>query len=112
MWCGGQWLDVERARKELSEVQRLICICVTAAMKTTATAAMEALLNVPPLNWTIRARAFETTDSWLWSQDLKTGHARIRKVISDPVFDKPRDGMTPDVNFTRRFRARLPSREE
>lgn len=43
-------LDVERARKELGEIQRLVGICVTGAMKTTPTAAMEALLGMPFLD--------------------------------------------------------------
>ena len=109
-------LDVGRARRELGEIQRLVCICVTGAMKTTATAAMETLLNLPPLDLMVKAKAFATADrlkqNRLWTPNFNAGHGKIWKLISNPVFEMPRDRITPKIDFTRRFTAEFPSRQE
>jgi hypothetical protein len=44
-------------RTELSKLQRLVCLAITGAMKTTPTAAMEVLLGLPPLYMMIEAEA-------------------------------------------------------
>jgi len=71
-------LDIARARKEIDEIQRLVCICVTGAMRTTATAAMEALLYVPLIQTIVKAKAFATADRLLqndlWMSNFTTGH--------------------------------------
>jgi len=109
-------LEIECARKVLSEIQRLVCICITGAMKTTATAAMETLLNVPPLDIVVKARAFATADrltqNGIWNPYFKVGHGKIINIISNPVFDMPRDWMTPVTDFTRRFDAKIPTKED
>ena len=78
-------------------------------MKTTATAAMETLLNVPPLDLIIQARAFATADrlvqNGLWTSNFQAGHGKIRGVVDSPVFGMPRDRMTPVTDFTKRFDA-------
>lgn len=85
---------MECARKELSEIQRLVCICGTGAMKTTATAAMDTLLSVPPLDVVVKARAFATADrlaqNGMWTSNFRTGHGKIGEVISSPIFSMPR----------------------
>jgi hypothetical protein len=45
------------SRIELSKIQRLACLAITGAMKTTPTAAMEVLLGLPPLRVKIEAEA-------------------------------------------------------
>ena len=35
---------------------------------------------------------------------FETGHGRVSRLIADPVFDMPRDRLTPEVTFTRHFR--------
>jgi hypothetical protein len=42
---------------ELSKMQRLVCLAITGAMKTTPTAAMEVLLGLPFLHVMIEAEA-------------------------------------------------------
>ncbi|XP_037034255.1 retinol dehydrogenase 12-like [Bradysia coprophila] len=78
-------------------------------MKTTATAAMETLLNVPPLDLIIQARAFATADrlvqNGLWTSNFRAGHGKICGVVESPVFGMPRDRMTPVIDFTKRFDA-------
>jgi len=55
-------LDVVCARKEMNEIQRLVCICATEAMKTTATAAMEMLIAIPTVQTFVQAKTFATAD--------------------------------------------------
>ena len=109
-------LDVERAKREISEVQRLVCLCATGAMKTTATAAIEVLLSVPPMDILVKAKAFITADRLaqcdLWTSDFQNGHCRIRNVISNHIFEMPRDRITPRLEFERNFDAIFPSRQE
>ena len=45
------------ARLKLSKIQRLACLGITGAMKSTPTASMEALLNLPPLHLVIQGEA-------------------------------------------------------
>ena len=81
------------ARKELNEIQRLVCICVTGAMKTTATAAMEALIALPPVHTIVKAKVFATADrlmqNGVWDGSFDIGHGRIRGEILDQIFDMP-----------------------
>jgi len=45
------------SRMELSKLQRLACLAITGAMRTTPTAAMVVLLVLPPLHVIIEAEA-------------------------------------------------------
>lgn len=109
-------LNVGRAVEKLKEVQRLMCVCATGAMKTTATAAMEVLLDLPPVDVAIKARAFATADRLtqhgLWTPNFQTGHGKIKSLLTDPIFEMPRDKMIPKMNFTRNFEAIFPDRSE
>lgn len=109
-------LDKECARKILMEVQRLVCICITGAMKTTATAAMETMLSMQPIDLMVNAKAFATADrlaqNGLWTPNFRTGHGRIVDLVSNPIFSLPRDRMMPELNFVRHFEATLPERQD
>jgi hypothetical protein len=48
VWWNRVKLRIRRA--ELSKLQRMACLCITGAMRTTQTAAIEVLLEVPPLH--------------------------------------------------------------
>jgi len=65
-------LDVACERKENNEIQRLVCICATRAMKTTATAAMEMLIAIPPVQAFVQAKTSATADrlvqNELWTE--------------------------------------------
>lgn len=108
-------LNIETARKAMMEVQRLVCICVTGAMKTTATAAMETLLCVPPVDLIVKAKAFATADrlaqNGLWTPNFRSGHGKILNLISDPIFAMPRDRIKPELNFVMNFRTIIPERQ-
>ncbi len=43
-------LELDTSKKLLSKIQRLACIGITSAMKSTPTAALEVLLDLPPLH--------------------------------------------------------------
>lgn len=85
-------------------------------MKSTVTAAMETILALPPVNVSIKARAFFTTDrlgqnGW-WTPNFVAGHGRIREVISDPISDMPRERTLPMLDFSRNFETVFPDRLE
>lgn len=46
-------LYIEVTRKEISTIQRLVCLCVTGARKSTTTADLETRLTLPPLHFHI-----------------------------------------------------------
>ena len=109
-------LNAETIAKEFSEVQRLVCICSTGAMKTTSTAALEALLDLPPIQLVVQAKAYTVADrlqhNGLWTPNFETGHGRIRNLISDPILDMPRDRMIPEICFRKNFNTVIMSRTE
>jgi hypothetical protein len=53
------WLRVRYnvSRTKLSKIQRLACLTITGAMKTTPTAAMQVLLGLPPVHVMLVAEA-------------------------------------------------------
>jgi hypothetical protein len=53
------WMRVNYnvSRRELNKLQRLACLDITGAMKTTPRAAMEVLLGLPPLHVVIEVEA-------------------------------------------------------
>jgi hypothetical protein len=53
------WPKVEQktTKTQLGRIQRIACLAITGAMKSTPTAAMEVLLNLTPLNLLIMAEA-------------------------------------------------------
>lgn len=98
----------------LEHVQRLACLCATGAMKTTPTAAMEAILCITPLNLFIEEAALRTAlrleSVGLWH--IKGGitrHARILEeaTTTDPLLKMSNDRIPPIYNFKKNFEVRL-----
>lgn len=50
-------IDQRKAELEMNKIQRLACLCITSAMRSTPTAAMETILNLPPLSILAKAEA-------------------------------------------------------
>jgi hypothetical protein len=48
---------LKTSQAELSKLQRVACLGITGAIKTTPTAAMEVLLGLPPLHLQVEAEA-------------------------------------------------------
>lgn len=109
-------LNVGTAKKELGELQRLVCICVTGAMRSTATAAMETLMALPPIQMIVQAKAFATADrltqNSLWMRNFDSGHGAIKRLISDRVFDMPRDRLVQEISFVKHYQVVIPERAE
>ena len=79
-------------------------------------AAMEILLNLPPVHIVVQAKAFATADrlvqNGMWSPNFERSHGKIRKKIENEVFEMPRDRLRPETGFTKLFETTLVSRAE
>ncbi|KAL1447090.1 hypothetical protein WDU94_000567 [Cyamophila willieti] len=100
------WLKVEQvqAKLALGKLQRLACLCITSAMKSTPTAAMETLLNLPPLDIVIRGEArmgaYRLQQNNLWKRQLY-GHSKIILTVHDPVLNMGSDHMTVKTSLNK-----------
>jgi hypothetical protein len=77
---------------QLGKIQRMACLAITGAMKSTPTVAMEVLLNLTPLNLMIMAEVRMALYRMYMSTqpvDLRTetGLLSIWKNVSDPILD-------------------------
>jgi len=55
-WCGGPRSCKKTAKTQLGKIQRMACLAITGAMKSTPTATMEILLNLTPFDLVILAQ--------------------------------------------------------
>lgn len=82
-------------QSKLQKLQRLACLGITGAMCTTPTAAMEALLDLPPLHLRIKREGLHTAIRITQSKKLKpgdkTGHLKILNFLQPEMFEKPLD---------------------
>ena len=95
-------------KTQLGRIQRMACLAITGAMKSTPTAAMEVLLNLTPLNLLIMAEARMALYRLLMFKqpaDLKTetGLLSIWKNVSDPILDMRSDHTIPVYNYSKTF---------
>jgi hypothetical protein len=93
---------------QLGRIQRMACLAVTGAMKSTHTAAMEVLLNLTPLNLLIMAETRMTLyrlHMFKQPADLNTETAllSIWKNVSDPILDMRSDHTIPVYNYSKIF---------
>lgn len=104
---------------QLQKVQRLACMCITGAMRTAPTAALETFLNLPPLPLFIEGEATLTAlrmlenNEWI-STGTQTGHALIltkSQFIEQNLFMKT-DNIKPLHSFEKTFTVIIPKREE
>ena len=104
-------------QKSLSKVQRLALVGVTGVMRTTPTAALEAILNIEPLHIFIEETARKTALRFHHNHQMKysdKGHAKIwyQMTKENPDFGMPSEKINPTVRFDRAFKVIIPSREE
>jgi hypothetical protein len=93
---------------QLGRIQRMACLAVTGAMKSTPTAAMEALLNLTPLDLLIMA---EVRTALYRLHILKqpgvpksvAGLLSIWKNVGDPILDMRSDYTIPVYYFPKIF---------
>jgi len=114
-WPGCQ---AASAMKTLSKIQRLACLGITGAVRTTPTRAMEALICLPPLESVVQGEARMAAHR-LWSLGCwsylhpNRGHSSILKRLqqSDPVYSMGLDVMRPTYNLEPKYRVTMLTRE-
>jgi hypothetical protein len=68
------------AMRKLGKVQRLACLSITGSIKSTPTAAMEALIDLPPLHLVIQGEArlgIYRLQNELRNANIRSGHTNI-----------------------------------
>jgi len=107
-WSGCQ---TACAKWKLSRIQRLACLGITGAMRTTPTNAVEALICLPPLKLVVQSEARSAAHR-LWSLGCwsylhpNRGHSSILMRIqqSDTTFNMGVDVMRPAFNLEPQYR--------
>jgi ribonuclease HI len=117
VWWGRT--DTGDAQARLGRVQRLACLCITGAMSTTSTAALEVVTGLVPLDIKVKSEAMKTCHRlcrlglW-WSKGHEVGHRRIRKLTMDvdPILRMRTDNCLPLYSFGNRVSAKISQRGE
>ncbi|GAB0091143.1 hypothetical protein DMENIID0001_059530 [Sergentomyia squamirostris] len=115
-----QRAEVKTAARALQRLQRTACLAVLGAMRTTPTAAMEVMLDIPPLPLFIKAEAaaaaIRLTANKTWRSD---GRMEDRgKILGEITSRQPDLLMNEDIFFVylgmpkKRFKVITPSRAE
>ena len=107
-WPGCQMVS---AKRKLSRIQRLACLGITGATRTTPTSVVEALICLPPLELVVQSKA-RSAVHWLWSLGCwsyphpNTGHSSILMMLqqSDPIFNMGVDVMRPVFSLEPQYR--------
>lgn len=107
--------------KPLERVQRMACLMITAAFPGTATASMEMILGIPPLDIYLETEAVKTAirlqihGTWTQRQMIaEKSHVNICNRIIDSVTEMkmPKDSIVPVIRNSRKFSVNIRSREE
>ena len=102
--------DLEGVRKRLEKLQRLGLTGIANARRSTPTAALEHIYDIPPLHLQIKQKAQETylrlgdlkTDEWSYPRIKKQGHLeRLRATLPKIRVD---DTMIPRPNRDRKYK--------
>jgi hypothetical protein len=111
-------VKLKTSQAELSKLQRLTCLGITGALRTAPTAAMEALLGLPPLHLQVEAEA-RIGNYRLYCNDQRKpkiegfGHAHIfRGMEREPILQMRSDKMTPKYVYDKPFTIRISDRRE
>src|ERR1044072_996394 len=92
----------------LSRLQRLACLCITGAIRSTPTAAMETMLNLPPLDIYVRGEAriaaYRLSKTSNWKPHIGPGHTRIEKLVTDPILEMGTDTINPRISYDKPFK--------
>ena len=101
---------LDTAAMRLGHIQRMICLGVTGAMRTTPTAAIEVALQLPPLHLYVEEVAARTAirlrSNGLWNTKGElTKHAAILREVTllAPLLRLPVDKIPPNFNFSKSF---------
>lgn len=113
------WLKVDQVTtcKELTKIQRLACLAVTGAMRSSPTTALATMLNLSPLNVVIKKEAALAAYRLLEQNKYKpgdlTGHLKILEIFSEMMdLHKVSDNMQRKICIDRSFNMVIPKRQE
>lgn len=116
------WHKTNRAGfiSKLSKLQRLACLGITGAMITTPTAAMEMLLDLPPLHLVMRAEALGAAYRLnINAIGLRSGNRKIgghneifNQLENTRILSMPSDRISKVFDFRKPFRVVIPERVE
>lgn len=111
-WSKSQQLATQL---KLDRLQRLACMAITGAFRTTPTRAIEALIDIAPLHILIRAEAMRAAhrlhQGGLWNPS-KDGHASIwSQMGQSPIYHMINDKMVIQYDLLKSFTTRIPARE-
>jgi hypothetical protein len=115
-WSGSQMVS---AKKKLSRVQRLACLGVKEAMRTTPINAVEALICLPPLELVVQSEARSAAHrlwgqgSWPYLHPIRgLGSILMRLQHSDPIFTVGLEVMRPAFNFEPKYSVTMLTTED
>lgn len=106
-------------KNQLTKLQRIACVGITGAMRTSPTAALEALLDLLPLDLFVKKEAelgafrLQTTNQMVAGTNPfghMTGWTKLKKEFTET--EMPCDYLVPRPNFNRRFSIEFPSRND
>ncbi|XP_017465837.1 PREDICTED: uncharacterized protein LOC108358852 [Rhagoletis zephyria] len=90
-------------RKPLERLQRLAALCITGALRTTPTAALERLLGLPPIDIAVESTAAKSATRLMALGEFSArtfGHSSICRGMEDKI-----DHIPPRFIWGRRFKA-------
>ena len=110
----------------LQKVQRLACITITSAFPSTPTAALEVLLQIPPIGIFLRGEAFMATyrlergDMWTKRRYVGGRGSRLKShvdmnnegKVNIPLLGMPKDSCTPYLQFGKKNSVKIGERNE
>ncbi|KAJ8711943.1 hypothetical protein PYW08_008897 [Mythimna loreyi] len=105
--------ELSTAQKELEKLQRLACVAITSSMRTTPTAALQAMLGLPPLHLIVQEEAalaaFRLSISGTLNKDSRIKHIRIMEdaIKRQPMMASPSDKAPKAYNFQKNFNVNL-----
>ncbi|XP_050667740.1 uncharacterized protein LOC126967322 [Leptidea sinapis] len=114
VWC--RKIAKKTVIAKLGSLQRTACAITTGAMTSTPGAALNALLNLPPLNLYLQKEArasmhrvmTQMRTNWL-SNSLRLFE---QSLLRSPVLDMVSDAMLPKFDFISNFSIEFPTRED
>ena len=110
----------------LQKVQRLACISITSAFPSTPTAALETLLQIPPIGIFLKGEAYMATyrlergDMWTKRRQIGSRGRKFRShvdicnegKIQIPILNMPKDSCTPYIQFERNYSVKIGERSK
>jgi ribonuclease HI len=114
------WNKTEQvtAQQMLGRVQRLACVGITGAVRTTPTAALELLLDIRPLHIHVKGEAMAACYRLLragqWRRCTGMGHTRIKADLNTKVPQSAfcSDDAPPEYRFDKKFGVHFPHRDD